>query len=525
MRVEIDKRSGFCFGVIKAIKSAESELKTTDKLYCLGDIVHNGMEVERLEKMGLHSVTREEYMQLKNCKVLIRAHGEPPETYQYAKENNIELIDATCPVVLTLQEKVKGSYEKIKNRNGQVVIYGKKGHAEIIGLDGQIENKAIVLESIDDVNQIDFSRPVSLYSQTTKRVEDFYAIADKVKKSMAPGVPLEIKDSICRQVSNQVPHLKKFILQQEIDPTPSPLTYLSLTPKTNSRLSAFVPIMTGCNNFCSYCVVPYTRGREFSRPGQEIIKEIKSLTEKGAREIILLGQNVNSYQDKNINFPELLQMIDNLPGNFWLTFLTSHPKDLSDELIAVMAKSKKIIKYLHLAVQSGDNDILKKMNRYYTVQEYKNLIKKIKKQIPQLNVSTDVIVGFPGETKKQFKKTKQLLKRIKFDMVYIAQYSPRPGTKAAQMEDNVLRKEKRQREKTLNKILEKTALKNNKKLIGQTLEILVENCQNNQYYGKTKNFKNIKIEKKDLKKSLSLGEFIKVKIIKATAWGLEGILD
>ena len=211
MRVEIDRRSGFCFGVIKAIKSAESELKTTDKLYCLGDIVHNGMEVERLEKMGLQSISREEYMQLKNCKVLIRAHGEPPETYEHAKKNNIELIDATCPVVLTLQEKVKGSYKKSQSKNGQVVIYGKKGHAEIIGLDGQIDNKAIVLESIGDTDRIDFSRTVSLYSQTTKRVEDFYAIADKVKASMKPGVPLEIKDSICRQVSNRVPHLKQFV--------------------------------------------------------------------------------------------------------------------------------------------------------------------------------------------------------------------------------------------------------------------------------------------------------------------------
>jgi 4-hydroxy-3-methylbut-2-en-1-yl diphosphate reductase len=216
MRVEIDRRSGFCFGVIKTIKSAESELKNADKLYCLGDIVHNGMEVERLEKMGLHSISREEYMQLKDCKVLIRAHGEPPETYEYAQKNNIELIDATCPVVLTLQEKVKGSYEKNKHLNGQVVIYGKKGHAEIIGLDGQVEKKTIILESIDDINQIDYSRPVSLYSQTTKRVEDFYAIADKVKAKMNPGVQLEIKDSICRQVSNRVPHLKQFAKEFDV---------------------------------------------------------------------------------------------------------------------------------------------------------------------------------------------------------------------------------------------------------------------------------------------------------------------
>ncbi len=216
MKVEIDKKSGFCFGVIKAIKAAESELKDTDQLYCLGDIVHNGMEVDRLEKMGLKSVSREEYYQLSNCRVLIRAHGEPPETYEHAEKNNIELIDATCPVVLTLQEKVKSSYLKNSPHRGQVVIYGKKGHAEIIGLDGQTDGSAVVLESIDDVDKIDFSRPVSLYSQTTKRVEDFYAIADTVKSRMSPGIPVEIKDSICRQVSNRVPHLKKFVINYDL---------------------------------------------------------------------------------------------------------------------------------------------------------------------------------------------------------------------------------------------------------------------------------------------------------------------
>lgn len=210
MRVEIDKRSGFCFGVINAINSAEDELKTSKRLYSLGDIVHNGKEVERLERMGLKSISKEEYFTLKNCKVLIRAHGEPPETYEYAKENNIELIDATCPVVLTLQEKVKKSHEGIVNNNGQVVIYGKKGHAEIDGLNGQIKNNAIIIESINELDKIDFNRPVSLYSQTTKRLEDFYEIAGKVKSKIKPGVPLEIKDTICRQVSNRVPNLKKF---------------------------------------------------------------------------------------------------------------------------------------------------------------------------------------------------------------------------------------------------------------------------------------------------------------------------
>ncbi len=210
MIVEIDRRSGFCFGVINAIKAAEDELKESNQLYCLGDIVHNGMEVDRLEKMGLKSITNEEYFTLKNCKVLIRAHGEPPETYSYAEENNIELIDATCPVVLTLQEKVKRSYTQNVQQEGQVVIFGKKGHAEIVGLNGQTHHNAIIIEGIDDVKKIDMNRPVSLYSQTTKRIEDFHEIAKSVKENIKPGLPVEIKDTICRQVSNRVPNLKEF---------------------------------------------------------------------------------------------------------------------------------------------------------------------------------------------------------------------------------------------------------------------------------------------------------------------------
>ena len=210
MKVEIDRNSGFCFGVINAIKAVETELENSDKLYCLGDIVHNGKEVSRLENMGMISISKEKYRTLKNCKVLIRAHGEPPETYKYAKENNIELIDATCPVVLTLQEKVKHSYNAQIKENGQVVIFGKKGHAEIIGLSGQTNHNAIIVEKVDDLNKVDLSRPVSLYAQTTKRIEDFKEVADLITSKIKPGVPVTIKDSICRQVSNRVPNLKKF---------------------------------------------------------------------------------------------------------------------------------------------------------------------------------------------------------------------------------------------------------------------------------------------------------------------------
>jgi 4-hydroxy-3-methylbut-2-en-1-yl diphosphate reductase len=210
MYVEIDRYAGFCFGVIKAIEKAGNELKDSKSLYCLGDIVHNSMEVERLARLGLITISEKEYYNLKDCKVLIRAHGQPPAIYEYAKNNGIELIDATCPVVLNLQRKIRGSYRRYFNSNGQVVIFGKKGHAEVIGLEGQIDNKAIIIESIDDIDKIDFSRPVSLYSQTTKDVEEFYHIAGRVKENMKPGIVLEIHDTICRQVANRVPRLKEF---------------------------------------------------------------------------------------------------------------------------------------------------------------------------------------------------------------------------------------------------------------------------------------------------------------------------
>jgi tRNA-2-methylthio-N6-dimethylallyladenosine synthase len=213
----------------------------------------------------------------------------------------------------------------------------------------------------------------------------------------------------------------------------------------------FIPIMEGCNNFCTYCVVPYTRGREYYREKEEIICEAKKLIERGYQKITLLGQNVNSYP----NFPQLLEEIVNLPGNFTVTFLTSHPKDFSDELIDVIAKSEKIVKHLNLPVQSGDDEILIKMNRPYTIKQYKDLVKKIRQKIPTIKLSTDIIVGFPGETEKQFKNTVKLFKEIKFDNAYISKYSPRPGTASSKIEDNVPLEEKKKRERVLREIMDK----------------------------------------------------------------------
>lgn len=222
MKVEIDENSGYCFGVEFAIQMAEDEMAEGQELYCLGDIVHNSMEVERLYNKGLRTITRDELKDLKDCKVLIRAHGEPPETYQIAINNNIELVDASCPVVLKLQNRVKNAYDSSKSKNGQLVIYGKPGHAEVIGLTGQTSNEAIIITGADDLEKIDFSRPITLYSQTTKSTKGFYSIKDEIEKRIENEGLLSVSDdfnandSICRQVSNREPHMEKFSQKHDV---------------------------------------------------------------------------------------------------------------------------------------------------------------------------------------------------------------------------------------------------------------------------------------------------------------------
>ncbi len=215
-RIEIDKQSGFCFGVVKAINKAEEELKENGTLYCLGDIVHNNIEVERLEKMGLITIDHEQFKKLKNVRVLLRAHGEPPSTYEIAKQNNIELIDASCPVVLGLQKKIKKKFVRRENDEAQIVIYGKKGHAEVNGLLGQTDETAIVIESKEELDKLDFSRDINLFSQTTKSLEGFFEMGEIIKERMKEGAKLEFYDSICRQVSNRVPNIQEFAVSHDL---------------------------------------------------------------------------------------------------------------------------------------------------------------------------------------------------------------------------------------------------------------------------------------------------------------------
>jgi tRNA-2-methylthio-N6-dimethylallyladenosine synthase len=341
-----------------------------------------------------------------------------------------------------------------------------------------------------------------------------------------------------------------------------------------NRVSKLITIMDGCNNFCSYCIVPYSRGREVSRSVKDILKEVKNAVTNNAKEIWLLGQNVNSYKSefrisnfdsnsnleikelkidskfkiknsKFITFPDLLRLVSAVPGDFWIRFTSPHPKDFlalhsssratdgTDDMIKAMKESEKCPNYLHLPLQSGNNDILKKMNRPYTIEHYKNLVKKIRKAMPDISLSTDIIVGFPGETKKQFNDTLKVVKELEFDMIFISEYSPRSKTLAAEKyKDDVSHEEKELRKEKINTVLKKTALKNNKKLIGKTVKVLVaahgeprpwrDSKKGGKFYGRTGGYKLVEIatsEKNDL-----VGKFINVKIIEAGRWRLKGKL-
>ncbi|WP_294629030.1 4-hydroxy-3-methylbut-2-enyl diphosphate reductase [uncultured Bacteroides sp.] len=216
IKVEIDEGSGFCFGVVTAIHKAEEELAKGETLYCLGDIVHNSREVDRLKAMGLITINHEEFEQLRNAKVLLRAHGEPPETYMIARKNNIEIIDATCPVVLRLQKRIKQEFLQDKNQETQIVIYGKNGHAEVLGLVGQTDGKAIVIEKAEEAKKLDLSKNIRLFSQTTKSLDEFQEIVEYIKKHISPSATFKYYDTICRQVANRMPKLREFAAAHDL---------------------------------------------------------------------------------------------------------------------------------------------------------------------------------------------------------------------------------------------------------------------------------------------------------------------
>ncbi len=294
-------------------------------------------------------------------------------------------------------------------------------------------------------------------------------------------------------------------------------------PALGQSPTAFVPIIQGCNNFCSYCIVPYRRGREKSRPVAEILDEIQQLAQSGVKEVTLLGQNVDSYGhdlSEKPDLADLLAEVNRIEGLARIRFLTSHPKDMSQKLIEAIASLEKVCEHISLPVQAGDNEILQVMRRGYTVEQYKDLIRRIRDAVPDVALSNDIIVGFPGETEAQFQQTFDLLEEFRFDTVHVAAYSPRPGTIASRrLEDNVPAEEKRRRLKLVEEIQERISREKNAGFLDERVRILVEGRRSGKWQGRTRGDKLVFFEsEKDC-----LGELVDVKIDHAGAWSLRGI--
>lgn len=304
--------------------------------------------------------------------------------------------------------------------------------------------------------------------------------------------------------------------------------YLEVIPHYHSQFTALVPIMTGCNNFCSYCAVPYVRGRERSRSVRSVLEEIKKLAKAGFVEIVLLGQNVNSFDpsDKKVfskknpyhhNFAALLWEINQIKGIKRIFFTAPHPKDMADEVIDALALPQ-MVNYLHLPVQAGSDSVLQRMNRHYRAKDYLALVKKIRKKCPKIALGTDIIVGFPGETRGSFLKTIKLYKAVKFDISYNARYSPRSGTVAARLADNVSRQEKERRWWQLQRLMEKITLEKNKKYRGKIVSVLVDSFKNGQCQGNSSEMKRVEFKgDKNL-----VGKIVEVKINRPLTWILRG---
>ena len=345
----------------------------------------------------------------------------------------------------------------------------------------------------------------------------------KPLKKRRPNLTLAVTGCLVNshtdQLSKSFPHVDYFFKPgdypqwlekpgQVLPPHPSP--------------STFVPITQGCDNFCSYCIVPYRRGRERSRPIQEIVSEVRELVHRGVKEVTLLGQNVDSYGHDLPTKPDLtalLYELNAIDGLARIRFLTNHPKDMSSKLIEAIAKLDKVCEQISLPVQSGDNAILKAMKRGYTVEHYRQLITEIRSKIPGVALSTDVIVGFPSESDQQFQQTLSLLSELRFDTIHVAAYSPRPGTVAArEYEDNVPQAEKKERLNKIEHLLERIAGEINSQLLGKTVEVLVEGRNKGKWQGRTRTGKLVFFSSN----GDYLGQLVKVRIAKTSPWSLQG---
>nr|WP_320119669.1 tRNA (N6-isopentenyl adenosine(37)-C2)-methylthiotransferase MiaB [uncultured Marinifilum sp.] len=307
--------------------------------------------------------------------------------------------------------------------------------------------------------------------------------------------------------------------------------FWNVKPNYTSNFEAFIPIQNGCDKFCSFCAVPYTRGREISRPSAEIVKEIESLVNKGYKSISLLGQNVNSYGlDKNgneVDFPQLLRMIGELgkrlDREFWIYFTSPHPRDMTDEVIQVIADYKCLAKQIHLPIQSGDDKVLIHMNRKHGMEKYRQIVKTIKKLIPEATLFTDIIVGFTGESNEQFENTRKAMAEFKYNMAYIAMYSPRPGALSHRWFDNVSLDIKKQRHQQLTEDLKVHSRNHNEQMLGKTFRVLVRGIARNKAYlmALTEGKINVRFLSEDKK---LIGQFVDIKITSAADFSVEGEL-
>lgn len=324
----------------------------------------------------------------------------------------------TCRVRQMAEDRVYGQIHNLKTRNAKRVT---------IVLTGCLANRKDVQRRLK--NKVDL-------------FTDIKNFPEKIKKLV---IPSKVEGSNLKTLLDSSTPFH--FAQNDND-------YLKIIPKYKSNFEAYVPIMTGCNNFCAYCVVPYARGREVSRPAEEIMEEIKCLAEKKFQEITLLGQNVNSYKYGNYHFPDLLDKLAKKYPQIKFKFISSHPKDFGELLMRAIGKNKNISREIHLPIQAGSNKVLKAMNRPYTQKYYLDLIEKIKKTIPGASFTTDIIVGFPGETNKDFAQSIKVFKKVGYNEAYINKYSPRPGTAAWDLKETVSLAEKKRREKILRIIVD-----------------------------------------------------------------------
>ena len=339
---------------------------------------------------------------------------------------------------------------------------------------------------------------------------------------------------------NELPDLPDMIRQygafhipinRNVNPSANMDRFWVINPDHLSDFEAFIPIQNGCNKFCTYCAVPYTRGREVSRKSEDIINELKELVDKGYKSITLLGQNVNSYgldkKGEEINFAELLRRIgaygDASGKEFWVYFTSPHPRDMSDEVIEVISQYKCLGKQIHLPIQSGDDNMLQRMNRKHTLDDYRHIIHTIRRLLPEATIFTDIIVGFTGETEEEFENSRKAMEEFKYNMAYIAQYSVRPGAVASSWADDVPKAKKRERYHILTDELMKHSLVYNQGLIGKTQKVLVTGYDRKNGYltGHTEGKIVIRFQSRD--KSL-IGQIVTVKVTSATALSIEGTL-